>query len=302
SHFFPVNCTFSALMTMMKSPVSQCGADCGLCLPRRRLASSTARRPTTRLVASITYQFCSAVALLAMKVDIGGPILIRARFRRGARPLGRVLIVGRAGTASRGVSVSIVGNANEAQPGPSRAFGARQSERLRPYRNRLTILPGKLRFMRLDSLRGAFIMQATHPKARMQANHSEGRFLAACGLDWFRAEVVAEPPVASELKVKWWPRGRAAARRNEPRKANCSRHLRRMRDCLEKRKAASKYYCGERSRISAVGFGHLRPGNRCEIGVVDRVRGPRWSGLVVQRAPTSGRIKIDTLSSCLPVK
>ena len=182
-------------------------------------------------------------------------------------------------------------------------FGARQSERLRPYRNRLTILPGKLRFMRPNSPRGAFIMQATHPKARMQANHSKGRFLAACGLDWFRAEVVAEPPVASEWKVLWWPRGRAAARRNEPRKANTSRHLRRMRGGVEKRKAASKFYCGERSRISAVGFGHLRPGNRW------RDRSGRQgkedldgSGLVDQRAPTSRRIKIDTLSSCLPAR
>src|SRR6185312_16260249 len=124
-----------------------------------------------------------------------------------------------------------------------------------------------LRFLRLDFTEGVFIMQATHTKGRMQATHSKGRMqathpngqlLAACGLDRFMAEVAAEPPVASEWKVLWWPRGRAAARRKEPRKANDSRHLRRMRGGVEKRKAASKFYCREKSaanRLSLATWG-----------------------------------------------
>ena len=170
--------------------------------------------------------------------------------------------------------------------GPSRVFSARANRKgfgLTAH-SRLTILPGMLRLFRLDFPEGAFIMQATHSKGRMQAthcqrrmqaNHSKGRFLAACGLDRFMAEVIAEPPVASEWKRKWWPRGRAAPGEKQPRKANCSWHLRRMRGGVEKRKAASKLYCRERSRISAVGFGLLWPGNRWR----DRD----------QRAPTSGR-------------
>ncbi|HXD85942.1 MAG TPA: hypothetical protein VN641_05590, partial [Urbifossiella sp.] len=53
------------------------------------------------------------------------------------------------------VSVSIMGNANEAQP--------RTVERC-SARIRLTILAGMLRFLRLNSRR-SIIMQATHPKA-----------------------------------------------------------------------------------------------------------------------------------------
>lgn len=43
-------------MTMMKSPVSTCGVNSGLCLPRSRCATSLATRPRTLSVASITYQ------------------------------------------------------------------------------------------------------------------------------------------------------------------------------------------------------------------------------------------------------
>src|SRR5579859_1574482 len=41
---------------MTKSPVSSCGVYCGLCLPRRTLATSLARRPRGLPVASTTHQ------------------------------------------------------------------------------------------------------------------------------------------------------------------------------------------------------------------------------------------------------
>src|SRR3979411_2782897 len=47
--------TFSALMTMTKSPPSTLGVNVGLCLPRSSLAASTASRPSTTSVASMTY-------------------------------------------------------------------------------------------------------------------------------------------------------------------------------------------------------------------------------------------------------
>ena len=51
----PLMATFSALMTMTKSPPSTLGANVGLCLPRSRVAAATARRPSTTSVASMTY-------------------------------------------------------------------------------------------------------------------------------------------------------------------------------------------------------------------------------------------------------
>src|ERR1700704_2981882 len=47
--------TFSALMTMTKSPPSTLGVNVGLCLPRSSLAASTASRPSTTSGASMTY-------------------------------------------------------------------------------------------------------------------------------------------------------------------------------------------------------------------------------------------------------
>src|ERR1700722_12352084 len=47
--------TFSALMTMTKSPPPTLGVNVGLCLPRSRLAAATASRPSTTSVASMTY-------------------------------------------------------------------------------------------------------------------------------------------------------------------------------------------------------------------------------------------------------
>src|SRR5258707_12762820 len=42
-------------MTMTKSPPSTLGVNVGLCLPRSSLAASTASRPSTTSVASMTY-------------------------------------------------------------------------------------------------------------------------------------------------------------------------------------------------------------------------------------------------------
>src|SRR6476620_3210357 len=47
--------TLSALMTMTKSPPSTLGVNVGLCLPRSSFAASTASRPSTTSVASMTY-------------------------------------------------------------------------------------------------------------------------------------------------------------------------------------------------------------------------------------------------------
>ncbi len=46
--------TLAALTMTTKSPVSTCGANCGLCLPRSRMATWLARRPRTTSDASMT--------------------------------------------------------------------------------------------------------------------------------------------------------------------------------------------------------------------------------------------------------
>ena len=56
SALLPVMRTLSALTTTTLSPQSTCGVNCGLCLPRRRLAMMTARRPSTTPSASISTQ------------------------------------------------------------------------------------------------------------------------------------------------------------------------------------------------------------------------------------------------------
>src|ERR1700734_4075742 len=56
SAFLPVSFTFSAFTITMLSPQSTCGVNCGLCLPRRRLATMAARRPSTSPSASIRTQ------------------------------------------------------------------------------------------------------------------------------------------------------------------------------------------------------------------------------------------------------
>src|SRR5918998_3376970 len=51
-----VSTTLSALTTITWSPVSMCGANTGLCLPRSTRATSVASRPRTMPSASTTYQ------------------------------------------------------------------------------------------------------------------------------------------------------------------------------------------------------------------------------------------------------
>jgi len=100
-----------------------------------------------------------------------------------------------------------------------------------------------LRLLRLDS-----------PEEHRHASDSpQGRLLAACGLDRFKAKAVAESPVASKWEGEWWPRGHVGKKRNEPRKAHELWHLREERRRFEKKKAASILKCRERSTISAVG-------------------------------------------------
>src|SRR5579859_98469 len=55
--FLPVTRTFSALMTMTKSPASRCGVKTGLFLPRKMSATCAANRPSTAPSASITCHF-----------------------------------------------------------------------------------------------------------------------------------------------------------------------------------------------------------------------------------------------------
>jgi hypothetical protein len=59
---------FSALTMMTLSPSSTWGVKVGLCLPRSRIATIVASRPTTRPVASIFTHFFSISAGLAEKV------------------------------------------------------------------------------------------------------------------------------------------------------------------------------------------------------------------------------------------
>src|SRR6185437_9960939 len=99
-----------------------------------------------------------------------------------------------------------------------------------------------LRFLRLNS-------RKEHHHA---SDPPKGRLSAASGLDRFKSEVNARSPVASEWKVVWWPRGRAAAKRRKSRKAQASWHLRQMRDCLESKKSGLQFLiAAKRSRISA---------------------------------------------------
>src|SRR5437762_9368384 len=71
SSFFPVNRTFSALMTTTKSPVSTCGVRIVFSLPRNKLAAFTATRPKTWSLASITHHLRGTSLAFAEKVFIG---------------------------------------------------------------------------------------------------------------------------------------------------------------------------------------------------------------------------------------
>jgi hypothetical protein len=57
-------------MMMTLSPMSMCGVKVGLCLPRRRMATSVASRPTTRFSASISTHFFTTSAVFSEKVFI----------------------------------------------------------------------------------------------------------------------------------------------------------------------------------------------------------------------------------------
>src|SRR6266508_3149120 len=71
SFFFPVNLTFSALITTTKSPVSTCGVKIAFSLPRNKLAAFTATCPSTWSLASITHHLRGTSLAFAEKVFIG---------------------------------------------------------------------------------------------------------------------------------------------------------------------------------------------------------------------------------------
>src|SRR5271157_4825117 len=62
-------------MTMTLSPQSTCGVNDGLCLPRSRIATIEASRPTTSPSASIMTHFLSTSAGFAEKVFIFASIM-----------------------------------------------------------------------------------------------------------------------------------------------------------------------------------------------------------------------------------
>src|SRR5262245_26923061 len=72
-------------MTMMLSPQSRCGVKLGLCLPRSRVAISTASRPTTRPSASMRIQDFS------MSLGVAENVFMVALSRLGWRLLTAVL-------------------------------------------------------------------------------------------------------------------------------------------------------------------------------------------------------------------
>src|SRR5918995_3315369 len=78
-----VSTTLSALTMMTWSPVSMCGANTGLCLPRRTRATSVASRPSTMPSASTT---CQARWISeAFGLYVGTPATFTAIRTRGAR-------------------------------------------------------------------------------------------------------------------------------------------------------------------------------------------------------------------------
>src|SRR6266567_331981 len=81
SSFFPVNRTFSALMTTTKSPVSTCGVKIVFAFPRNKLAAFTATWPRIWSLASITHHLRGTSLALAEKVFI--------RAEKGTKTTGR---------------------------------------------------------------------------------------------------------------------------------------------------------------------------------------------------------------------
>src|SRR6266478_5681780 len=72
SSFFPVSRTFSALITITKSPVSTCGVKTVFSLPRKRFAAFTATFPSTASFASISHHWRGTSVALAENVFILG--------------------------------------------------------------------------------------------------------------------------------------------------------------------------------------------------------------------------------------
>src|SRR6185437_14795432 len=93
----------------------------------------------------------------------------------------------------------------------------------------LTIIPGKLRFWRLDSSR-SIVMNATQAR---------GRDSAACGLDRCNTEPLLETRLASKAVDRARPRGHGDCLHKNQRKAHESGRFRRVRAATKKSKAAS---------------------------------------------------------------
>src|SRR2546427_278479 len=73
---FPVTFTLAAFTTTTGSPVSRCGEKLGLCLPRRRVATRVASRPSVAPSASTSFQCRSISALFVVYVFIALSLVV----------------------------------------------------------------------------------------------------------------------------------------------------------------------------------------------------------------------------------
>src|SRR2546428_3258858 len=73
---FPVTFTLAAFTTTTGSPVSRCGGKLGLCLPRRRVATRVASRPSVAPSASTSFQCRSISALFVVYVFIALSLVV----------------------------------------------------------------------------------------------------------------------------------------------------------------------------------------------------------------------------------
>src|SRR5688572_20120829 len=104
------------------SPVSRWGAKIGLRLPRRMLATSVARRPSTMPSASTTYQARSISEIFGLYVGTRRPLHLRTGFLRGARERGAQL-VRNSGSPERRKRLPVVGPVRQGGPAPAPAAG-----------------------------------------------------------------------------------------------------------------------------------------------------------------------------------
>src|SRR5207247_4955885 len=87
SALLPVTQTLGVLITMTLSPVSMCGVNIGLCLPRMIFATSVARRPRTMPSASTMYHWClisrgvAEYVFMERKICKCRPPLVRVGFQ-----------------------------------------------------------------------------------------------------------------------------------------------------------------------------------------------------------------------------